>query len=1106
MAFLLVLIVSLSSFTRVESLSATASLRNLEARQNAVFGLYEAMGELQKYAGPDQRVTATAEILDNAALQDGGALEQYSKWTGVWDSSGYSQRDGDVKPDPRWLVSLDGSEAQKAALDPADVPGGQEWIQLVSDARGTPVEAALVNTDDGKGAYAWWVGDEGVKADIHPRRTVAYDTENNAEFLAPVGSGYALATNDAGEPVFTAGDPDIDGRDLWARDELAIVASTNKSDARALYHDVTTYSRGLLTDTKNGGLRYDLTTALASPTAAPQGPMITDAAGNDLLNGYGPDWQVLRSFWELRADAADGSVDVRGHRSHDWSVYTTPNNSQLTEDQLATPQHGVAPVVTGFQLYFYPLLNLVGGDETENIYECRLYYMPEITIWNPYNVTLTGDMEFDLSTTGACKFKIAVDLIQTKNTLTKSSARSESVTGGTTTQNVFFGYKFFAIWDNYNAQDLRFKLDVPEGGIAPGQALTFRLPSNVKRPGNYKRTTMLPNVSGFGGGVYETSTNTITLKKDDIEDTTNNFYLNPRIHSSTDSDHVSPHPWNSSWLTFRLYSLDNQDNVDDLLAWQSFIGLAGIAGHQWYYHKGLMPLIYVTTPNTSANPESSEPDDDDDGGTSSDLIPIPLQPGFGIEAAISLPEVAAFENASSTLPRQKLRLYADTNMRASRMRGTNTEKTYLGYPHFTEFDVSNLYPPQGNVCIGPRDWVSDGWIEQMVLFDIPSTDILFHSIGQLSMANLVDSSLSTNYQVGNSHPNLFLEPSELYVVGDDGIDGDGGFDWSYLLNEALWDKYFFSTYDPNDDLHPVWHPQYVMDEDAQENLDLLEEPDTAAAHLAVDGMFNVNSTSVEAWKVLLSAFYGDNQTVRTDSGDETLTQRSPFLRFQSPVSHSYTAYDGIGIGLSMDPELYTGYRTLSEAEITALASYIVDEVKKRGPFLSMAEFVNRQYNPASTLSVSGNASINDLADEPEVMGALQSAIEKSGLNQKLNSGSNYRPPSQADDAATTVLNDAAGAGSLFADAPGYFSQIDILSRLGSIMSARSDVFVIRTYGRAINPLTEETQGEAWLEAIVERTVTPVEPSGDNRYEPLDPDVLGRQFKIVGFRWLSPEEV
>jgi hypothetical protein len=301
-----------------------------------------------------------------------------------------------------------------------------------------------------------------------------------------------------------------------------------------------------------------------------------------------------------------------------------------------------------------------------------------------------------------------------------------------------------------------------------------------------------------------------------------------------------------------------------------------------------------------------------------------------------------------------------------------------------------------------------------------------------------------------------------------------------------------------------------MDEDSQANPELLEEADTAAAHLAVDGMFNVNSTSLEAWKILLGAFYGDNQTVSTRSGSESLTQESPFLRFQSPISHSYTNHDGIGIGLPLEQNLYTGYRTLSEAEITTLATNIVDEVKQRGPFLSMAEFVNRQYNPASTLSVSGDASIEDLANEPEVMGALQAAIEKSGLNEKLNSGSNYRPPSQADEAASatanTVLNDAAGAGSLFADAPGYFSQVDILSRLGSVMSARSDVFVIRTYGRAINPLTEETQGEAWLEAIVERTVTPVEASAGNRYEPLDPNVWGRQFKIVGFRWLSPEEV
>ena len=60
MAFIFLLLVSLVSFTRVESQSAATNLAIVEARANALLGLQVALGELQKHAGPDQLVTAPA--------------------------------------------------------------------------------------------------------------------------------------------------------------------------------------------------------------------------------------------------------------------------------------------------------------------------------------------------------------------------------------------------------------------------------------------------------------------------------------------------------------------------------------------------------------------------------------------------------------------------------------------------------------------------------------------------------------------------------------------------------------------------------------------------------------------------------------------------------------------------------------------------------------------------------------------------------------------------------------------------------------------------------------------------------------------------------------
>src|SRR4051794_8029940 len=60
LGFVVLLIVGLATYTRVEGAIAGNTQRQAQARQNALLGLNVALGQLQKYAGPDQRVTATA--------------------------------------------------------------------------------------------------------------------------------------------------------------------------------------------------------------------------------------------------------------------------------------------------------------------------------------------------------------------------------------------------------------------------------------------------------------------------------------------------------------------------------------------------------------------------------------------------------------------------------------------------------------------------------------------------------------------------------------------------------------------------------------------------------------------------------------------------------------------------------------------------------------------------------------------------------------------------------------------------------------------------------------------------------------------------------------
>ena len=63
MAFVLVLLLSMTLLVQVETTNSRQALNQLRAKESARLALMMALGDLQRYAGPDQRVTARAEIL-----------------------------------------------------------------------------------------------------------------------------------------------------------------------------------------------------------------------------------------------------------------------------------------------------------------------------------------------------------------------------------------------------------------------------------------------------------------------------------------------------------------------------------------------------------------------------------------------------------------------------------------------------------------------------------------------------------------------------------------------------------------------------------------------------------------------------------------------------------------------------------------------------------------------------------------------------------------------------------------------------------------------------------------------------------------------------------
>jgi hypothetical protein len=126
-------------------------------------------------------------------------------------------------------------------------------------------------------------------------------------------------------------------------------------------------------------------------------------------------------------------------------------------------------------------------------------------------------------------------------------------------------------------------------------------------------------------------------------------------------------------------------------------------------------------------------------------------------------------------------------------------------------------------------------------------------------------------------------------------------------------------------------------------------------------------------------------------------------------------------------------RSLEKDQIQDLAERIVEEIRERGPFLSLAEFVNRRPSSDKELAMAG---------------ALQAAIDKT---PKINERFAEDSKAFAGEDLTGFSFPEAMGGMNAAGAPGYLTQGDILSAIGPVVAVRSDTFRIRTYGEALDP-------------------------------------------------------
>lgn len=365
------------------------------------------------------------------------------------------------------------------------------------------------------------------------------------------------------------------------------------------------------------------------------------------------------------------------------------------------------------------------------------------------------------------------------------------------------------------------------------------------------------------------------------------------------------------------------------------------------------------------------------------------------------------------------------------------------------------------------------------------------------------------HAIGNSLAPAVLAPE--MTQGE--LSGRPLADHSYLANQALWDDWFFSGIAPqpatgwtqlevaerffkDDTPLPTarYRPAAGADSAAVVVARLfaggLPQPAATAvvaSMIRVDGQFNVNSTSIQAWKAVLGGLKNHPVVTRTTSG----AQAQDANPGRTPVAGLLTPTAGIAGSASVDvkdPDQWTGRRTLADAELDALANKLVAEVRKRGPFVSLADFINRR--PSSN---------KDLARA----GAVQCAIDAAGINQSYHAR-------KAAAAASLPFGEAESGSPAAQGIAGVVKQADLLTPIAPVLSARSDSFIIRGYGEKLDRAGTTVLARACCEAVVERDrefvdSTQLPASAPATLNPVNQQ-FGRRLLIRSFRWLNPNEI
>ena len=1115
MILLTIVAVGLLSLSAVSLRVASQEVALSEARANSRLALMLAIGELQKTMGPDARISARAETLAMHPALGASVAANTPKawWVGVSGSDPEKGIDsvnpvGAANPAVVWLVSGLDPEAppqtQIAAplADPVAMYGDHS-IDTAAMTGGQPIEAGKVLIEDGRkriaGSYAYFIDDNGMKAQLAPS-----NPELRNDLAKPHGGGvlpgtYNLGILDRMETL--EGTPQEDYNRLLSINDLPLIG-TDVKIARAKRLGYTTLSRGVLSDVRKGGLKRDLTIAFERddvfnavfPKTGAFGEkyIVMDAEKfnqcSDLKkNGY-VHWEMFKDFYNTkkyiqRQGAVEYLDPVLISKAGILNATNTPfgrgqmgpheigpnSNVPAQHQQMPYGNFSVMPNKNSGNYKHSPVIPIMQRMQMNAWVEKlqkqnKTWLKTHVQLWtshyNPYNISIKalGD--------AANAGPRIVDYPQVRFSIPGVSVKND------------------------------------QGKIVPFEKMTGL---GGKHQSHVPHEVMLgagrSHVCGFKDdgvigqerdrGLFDDGVRNLTL-----ESVYKEYEVSGRLPGSLSLE-----------VDFYLTAPSVSHGMDHL-GGSHEICQAMWAPFAW-------DAIDKNQPGKTIKIDDISPNELNENSMAS--------LGFNLRTTREEGGAAVRPLVDANIRAMLCNTKWDSPLGVDLLAAYSPENE--GETDQPIFQMNTRDAPKGYTYWGGARDPVDGY-DRVILFDIPREDLV--SLGQLQHAGVGRFSYEPTYVVGNSYANARIpldqwksSVTDSFSTPDRGLRDfaiSGNFnlyDSSYLVNEVLWDSYIFTTIPQvadnhaglGPDLQPTEanyrallegkaflpNPRFIPYEPAGLKFDLrtLQMKSRASGNqggfyhnaglLLVDGLFNVNSTSVDAWEAFLSGTY-----------------KLPYQKLNANglvTGFSASGADGVrfprvkavlGQGMetdSLDENYWIGFRSLKPEEVRELAVAIVDEIKKRGPFLTLGEFVNRKLESGS------------LGQRGALQAALDATVNK-GLDNSFEKAASH-PKVPADSTQ--------GAGF-----PGQLLQGDILQALSPYMNVRSDTFTIRAYGESRDPGSSKVRARAWCEATVQRYPDPVGHSAansDQLAELANPSSrFGRSFLITSFRWLSDKEI